>query len=60
MPRTRKPRSIAAPGAPATKGQCPIRPKLDGSQGNPMRFCEKKAGHTGRHSWERPSSPTQE
>jgi hypothetical protein len=39
---------------------CDIRPKLDGSQGNPMRFCDRKAGHPGKHSWEwdEPTAPS--
>lgn len=43
------------PGAPPRKGLCPIRPALDGSQGNPMRFCTKKKNHPGRHSWQSPT-----
>ena len=43
---------IKTKGAPPKKGLCPVRPALDGSQGNPMRFCTFKAGHKGPHSWE--------
>ena len=35
-------------------GQCPVRPALDGSQGNPMVWCQGDAGHAGAHSWETP------
>lgn len=45
-------KTIKAKGAPPKKGLCPVRPPLDGSQGNPMLFCLFKAGHKGRHSWE--------
>lgn len=33
-------------------GRCPVRPKLDGSQGNPMAFCKFDKGHRGKHSWQ--------
>lgn len=34
------------------QGQCPVRPPLDGSRGNPMVWCQFAAKHEGRHSWE--------
>lgn len=43
--------TIEATGAPPQVGRCSARPALDGSQGNPMRFCAFDAGHDGPHSW---------
>ena len=50
--RAKKKKAIKVGGAPPKKGLCPVRPPLDGSQGNPMRFCSFKNGHKGPHSWE--------
>lgn len=38
------------PGPPAVL--CYETPPLDGSRGNPMVHCDRKAKHGGRHSWE--------
>lgn len=34
------------------KTLCWIAPALDGSQGNPMRHCDRPKGHAGPHTWE--------
>ena len=45
-------KTIRVSGAPPKKGMCPKRPPLDGSNGNPMAFCQLKRGHKGRCSWD--------
>lgn len=42
---------VVVHGAPPRQGLCPVRPALDGSQGNPMAFCTFTAGHRPPHSW---------
>jgi hypothetical protein len=48
----KKLRAIRVTGAPPKAGKCPVRPPIDGSQGNPMVFCSFRRGHQGRHSWQ--------
>jgi hypothetical protein len=44
---------IKIAGAPPNPHMCPVRPPLDGSEGNPMGWCLFLANHVARHSWDR-------
>lgn len=45
--------TIKVPRTPGPPGVlCYETPPLDGSRGNPMVHCDRKAKHGGRHSWE--------
>lgn len=45
--------AIKVPPTPGPRAVlCYATPPLDGSKGNPMLHCDRKASHGGRHSWE--------
>lgn len=46
-------KTIKVPPTPGpTAVLCYLTPPLDGSKGNPMLHCDRRKGHTGRHTWE--------
>jgi len=50
-------RTVKVPKVPGPRAVlCYDTPPLDGSKGNPMQHCDRKASHGGRHSWERMTS----